>query len=167
MAIALSLLVVSMLAVIAYQDFRYREVLVWYFVILFVASLPLVTKAVDFKTLLVNSIVNVCIVTFQLVVLTLYFSLKNKTVTNIFNNYLGVGDIVFFLVCCVWFSPMNFVCFFLAALVTSLLIQSVLRFKTIPLAGIMAVMLVLVVGMSTFASIDFQSDVFLCNIMSL
>jgi hypothetical protein len=61
-------------------------------------------------------------------------------------KYLGLGDILFFLVPMLFFAPANFVVFFMGSLVLSMLAFVLIKvsFKkriTIPLAGVQALMM--------------------------
>lgn len=92
---------------------------------------------------------NAIFLLFQMIVLTLYFSVKNKTFTNITTNYLGWGDIVFFIGLIFLMPPITFIWFYTLSLIIVLIgfifSQKILnlKIKTIPLAGGVAICLIL------------------------
>lgn len=88
-------------------------------------------------------LVNVLFIGVQWLGVSLYFSLKHRRWINITQNYLGVGDGLFFLAITPLFSPLQFCCFFISALLTTLIGVGFYRMtsapvKTIPLAGAMS-----------------------------
>src|ERR1035437_4073210 len=105
MNVLLYLLIFATLAIVCYQDFKAREVWIWLFVFFFIESILFSFQNIAFKSLLLYSAINLCIITFQCIVLTGFFSLKNKRFTNIINSYIGIGDIIFFCIVSFWFSP--------------------------------------------------------------
>jgi hypothetical protein len=90
--------------------------------------------------------VNLSLLLVQLTGVIIYFSLKNKAFTNIFNKYLGIGDLLFFGTVIFCFSPVNFLLFSLIAYLIILLFFGILILflkdnSTIPLAGCLSVFL--------------------------
>lgn len=88
------------------------------------------------------------------------------------DTYLGLGDILFLVVVCAVFSPVNFIMFYLCSMILTLV--GVLLYnsfsgkptKDIPLAGSMAAMLfVLVIITIAFPGINFYNDTLLLNFM--
>jgi hypothetical protein len=75
-------------------------------------------------------------------------------------DYLGVGDLLFFLVVAIAFSPVNFILFnvlsFVIALVGSLTIGG--RKQTIPLAGWQAMVLLFVFATGWIGNVDLYND---------
>lgn len=147
MLIIANLLIFVCLAVIVVQDFKHRQIS-WFLI-------PLALTGFVYKAFLSGDfawkdfLLNVGFVLIQLLLLSLYFSLKNKRLINIVDRYLGLGDILFFIVLCAVFSPVNFILFYLFSLtitLMSIVIYTVIsRHQTpaIPLAGAMAALLIL------------------------
>ncbi len=129
------------LGLIAYQDFKFRAIS-WPLLLLLLLLL-LLTKGFQPETG-----INLLFVAAQLVFLTLYISLKNKRFTNIIDTYLGLGDILFLVVVCAAFSTYEFVIFYIAGLLFSLLAFIIYRLlnrsasKEIPLAGLMSIVMI-------------------------
>lgn len=82
----------------------------------------------------------------QLVLVTVYFSIRNKKLINVTNELLGIGDVLFILCIAFYLSIFNFLFFYIASLIAVLLFwllwQSVSRekHKHIPLAGLQALL---------------------------
>lgn len=144
------LLLLLALAGIVYEDFKYRAIHWWWLLILAGGILTcrpwsMAQVAINWGFLLS-----------QFILLTLYFSIKQKSFTNIIDQFLGLGDILFLLVIALLFSPINFLLFFVVSLLLTLffflgyqyLFASPSSPKTIPLAGALATLLLLVLWMS-------------------
>ncbi|MEL6863598.1 MAG: hypothetical protein AAFP19_04225 [Bacteroidota bacterium] len=130
------------LAAIIYEDFRYRAIhWIWVALLALGAALffPLHWPSVG---------LNLGFLAIQGILLTLYFSIRQGTWINITHDYLGIGDVVFFLPLCLLFSPVNLILFFVVGLSLSLI--GFLGFcwltrreiATVPLAGCLAVILI-------------------------
>jgi hypothetical protein len=146
--ILITILSITVLAGIAFQDFRLRAIH-W-------GWLPLLALLFAWQTVTANSwdilwqgtLLNISFVGLQWLVITLYFSLKEGRFVNIIDHYLGLGDLLFFVALTVAFSPFNFIVFFIVGLLFSLLTYGTyMRIKPsadqhIPLAGLMALPLI-------------------------
>lgn len=77
-----------------------------------------------------------------ILVLFIYVSLKQKQLVNIFKSYLGLGDVLFFVVATPLFSFRNYMIYFISGMIFSivfhLLFNRFQNHKTIPLAGYMS-----------------------------
>ena len=161
------------LAVIVFQDFKYRAIS-WYLIPL--AFLTLLAKGLATTTTIIffeNSFFNAVFILLQLILISVYISIKNKKRTNIVNSYLGIGDILFFAVLCVAFSPANFIVFFIVSLVLTLIgfIVYKIIFKSakaeIPLAGAMAVLFILLIVTGKFtAGFNLYNDDHVLNMLT-
>ena len=145
------LLLIALLISVVVQDFKYRGVTWWIYPLLLLASALYSLNYLTWKDLLTNTFFNIGFITFQLVLLTLYFSVKNKRIVWVTKGYLGMGDILFFLIMAFLFSPGNYIIFYIASLfivlIFSLFIKSFLK-GNIPLAGMQAGVLVLIIIIS-------------------
>lgn len=142
MLFLISCCLIITLLTIAYQDFKSREVQWFWFPLLLVLALFKIWYLDQFKELF-SFLLNVIMVLLQLLLLTLYFSIKERKLINIADSYLGWGDILFLLNLCFLLSPVNFILFYLVSLlvtITSYLIYNtfVNSSKPIPLAGLQA-----------------------------
>lgn len=147
---------------IIYEDFKYRAIH-WVWVALF-AGIIIIVYPIDWE----QSFLNALFMGLQLFLLNIYFSIKNRRWINLFENYLGIGDLVFFLPLCLLFSPVNFILFFIASLSLTLLGYLVYQIsfpdnkvQTIPLAGAMAIVLIFVLLVSLYFGIALNQDYWL------
>ncbi len=137
----LQALTIMILGIVTYQDFKFRAIS-WPLLLLLMLLL-LLTKGFQPETG-----INLLFVAAQLVFLTLYISLKNKRFTNIIDTYLGLGDILFLVVICAAFSTYEFIIFYTAGLLFSLLAFMIYRLVNrkasaeIPLAGLMSIAMI-------------------------
>ena len=146
MHLALVIGLICIIVCIFCQDLRQRAVYLLLFPLLFVVSYFYVKNELtpfDWK-------VNGAFVLLQLLVLWVYFSIKEKRTINYINKYLGLGDILFFIVLVLWFTPVNFILFFVGSLIITLIGTIIFKPKSItsykiPLAGIHALFLALVI----------------------
>jgi hypothetical protein len=77
------------------------------------------------------------------IVVTVYFSIKNKAYLNPFDKLIGWGDVLFFIALIPFFDFRAYLIFFVLSLLFSLLLFLVMKsiyskYKTVPLAGFMA-----------------------------
>jgi hypothetical protein len=158
MLIAISLLSLILLLILFYQDARERS----FSVFLIIGLLPLFIGynllSISFEQFCEHILFNLAFTLLNLLMLTAYFSIKNKRLVNIADTYLGWGDILLFLLMSFLLSPVNYLSFFFFVpfLILSFIIFSRLfRYKTgkeIPLAGIQSA------GLAVFFSIALISD---------
>lgn len=169
MLLVVDILIFFSLTLIVFQDFKQRQVS-WFLIPL--AFLGFAYKAFMYReSMLSGFLFNTAFIVLQLICLTLYFSIKNKKFLNIIDTYLGLGDVLFFIVVCVVFSPVNFIAFYLCSMVITLFAMLAYNFfssrktNSIPLAGAMAgALMILMVTARTTSGIDFYNDGYLLNI---
>lgn len=144
----LSILMISLLAILTYQDFKSKQISWFLIPLLFIGFVTIALLRVQAAELLTWFGVNLLIVLLNLVGVTIIISIKERKVTNIIDSYLGLGDVLFFVVLTVVFSPLNFMIFFLGSiLITTLVYGGFILFNKnkrtlIPLAGTMSLLLV-------------------------
>lgn len=144
---ALRLLIIGVLLTMAWQDFRSRLVSTLLFPLL--AALLLFEKRLGYSTgfELAAILMNVGFLVFQLLVLTVWFSIKNRKLVWVGKALLGWGDILFLLVCCFYFSVLNYVFFYLSSLFFALFCWVLYRYSVksgvahVPLAGLQSIAL--------------------------
>lgn len=156
---------VLLLFVVLWQDLQQRQIswmLIPALLALFVVS---GLNTVEPERLLNYFLINTAFVALQLLVLTAYMSIKNKKWVFIINTYLGLGDVLFFVVLCAAFSPLNFIAFYTCSLFFAMLVYLLYQWlvkgadKHIPLAGILAaLMMVLLVLDKYIIALDFYND---------
>lgn len=163
-----------LLLIIIYQDFRYRAVSWVVIPLMFAAFAVNSILTTDVSTFLQSLVFNIGFIFIQLLAVTAYFCIKYGTFINITAKYIGWGDIWFLTVVASVFSPVNFIVFYVMSLLSILIIAITLRLinrntaTTIPLAGAMALILLMVVSVNSFnRGFDFQNDqVFLSLLIS-
>lgn len=166
MNIVLFILFIGLLSVVVYQDFKSRAISWMLIPLLFgvgVANGWLSIGLAEFTTYLG---INLSIVFINLLGITLFISIKEKKVKNIIDTYLGLGDVLFFVVLTTIFSPINFMVFFLGStlLITiiygSIQIANKQKQTLIPLAGVMSVALIItLVAQQFIPSFYFYHDI--------
>ncbi len=132
---------------IAYEDFRFRQIRVLFFVMFFVSLFLLLIIIWPLSVLIHNTLVNLLFMSVQIAALQIYFWVKEKRWSWIFDRKLGWGDVVFWLCILPVWPLMPFVLFLISSLIFSLL-SYLLFFRkknaTIPLAGLQALFFLLV-----------------------
>lgn len=161
----LALLQILFLAVIAFQDYFSRSISI---VLIVVLSLLSIAKGImENNILYFSSIVaiNFLILILVISLLLVYYIIRTGKLTWIFDRYIGWGDIIFFVALSFMFSPLNFIVFFTSALIISLMSAIVINLtgnkQPVPLAGIMATVLIPVILFSSLGNINCYSDNYL------
>ncbi len=148
MQLFVDILCVSVLFIVIFQDFKNRSIagiiipalLVLFFFKSYFES--------NFTTILHYFLINNAFILLQILLVTVYFSLRFKKMLNVINNYLGSGDVLFLMSMTTLFTPLNFIFFYIIAIfITTLsygtyLVASGRRDYPIPLAGSMAIVLI-------------------------
>jgi hypothetical protein len=134
--------------VIVYQDFSERQIswptLPALFVLFFIEAVTIKSTSL----VLTSIAFNLMFIVLQMILLSLWMSLRLKKWTNIIDVYLGLGDLLFFVVLSCIFEPLNFIIFYLSSLMLTLLGYACYRLlqkngtPEIPLAGSMAIVLI-------------------------
>lgn len=160
------------LCIVTWQDFKYRTIH-WVLVVILIAAL--ISREMIENTwyyLGQNFLLNNLFLGIQLTLLSVYFSLKNKKVTNILDKQIGLGDILFLLAISVSFSLLNYVVFLLLGLLFTLLAYAVLLTvrksanKQIPLAGLLSMVFVVCIVLDEISWLNLSDDTFLINVIS-
>ncbi|OFX21550.1 MAG: hypothetical protein A2041_02505 [Bacteroidetes bacterium GWA2_31_9b] len=134
-------LFILLLLFITFQDFRYKAVSWILFPIGFITAGIITYVEIPFSDILYNSIINSLFIAFQMAVILVFSWIKFKQVKNIFSQIFGLGDLLFLVMICPLFSPINFVFFYILSLAFSLLVYLILKYlkiyndTKIPLAG--------------------------------
>lgn len=126
-----------------YEDIRFRLVHVYWYPVVVPGLLGLALEAQVFYTVLQQTGQNMLFISLLLFVLTLYFSIKEKKLVNLFANYMGWGDVLFFLSAVVYFPLDHYILFFIITVLVALLLTPIFyrlqgKDRHIPLAGIQA-----------------------------
>jgi hypothetical protein len=140
---------VVFLVVLVYQDFTHRAVNWFLLFSLILCQSGLTYLTVSIEEFFFNTGVNLMLLIFQFLLLTVYFSLRARHLTNIINQFIGIGDMLFFIFLSMAFSPFNFILFFILSLLLILIVYAVamrgrIRQYKIPLLGNMSVLYLIV-----------------------
>jgi hypothetical protein len=109
-------------------------------------------------------LMNGVIILLQLLLLTIYFSIKERKLVSIINAKLGLGDVLLLFVLCLSFFPTTFLIFLSTSLIFSLSLHLIIRkqFKEqvkIPLAAYIAIYYVLFVSTLLFLQLSPYQDI--------
>lgn len=133
--------IVLILLGLLYQDLKYRAVYWIFYPVLLALMVLLALKSKGYELLIADTIMNITFLSSQLIFLIIYISIKRRRLTNITNDYLGWGDVLFLFVLTFYPSPANYFAFYLSSLIL-ILISSIStarqKPRTIPLAGLQA-----------------------------
>ncbi len=131
------------LIMIFFQDIMQREVYWFLFPIAFILCGIYSFQLVPFNDLFLHFGINILVIGILLVTLLAYLHFRFRGGKIVLWNYLGLGDVLFFGVLSVCFSPLNFVLFTITSLLFALLISMFFlkRNATVPLAGLQALCL--------------------------
>lgn len=145
--IALLIVLCLCLAVIFWQDSKLRHIHVVLPIIVFVSAYFLTNYLQNNLKLIGVNVLFFCI---TIALLTLYMSLKNKGFLNPFQNYFGLGDVLFYIAITPLFLLYNYVLFFITSLLFAIVMQFVLRKwikkDSVPLAGLSALLLLFIIA---------------------
>lgn len=158
----LKLSLAMVLLTMGIQDFKYRAIS-WYcfpgLALLLILSNP------EFE--LYSCLLNVGFVALIYVLLTAWFSIKNRRMVHLHHEHLGIGDVLFLISISVYFSPLNFFAFYLFSLILIvigtglyILVKKPAQF-TIPLAGLQGIALLGVLASCWMGKLDLQTLDFL------
>lgn len=168
MDLTLLIILIGLLGVVVYQDFKNKEISWFLIPLLFIGFTIRGVLKLDTEELIYYSGINLLIVIINLLGVTIMISLKEKKITNIIDSYLGLGDVLFFILITIAFSPINFIAFYLGSvLLTSIVYGGIILINKnkrtlIPLAGAMSVLLIIaLVVEKTSSSFQFYQDVFM------
>lgn len=148
--ILLQIVMILCLAFICYQDLLYRAVYWFCFPVLAAVMFMLKYNLSGLEEALAQAGYGLAFLIVQLAILWIYFSIKKKTFINLTNDYLGWGDVLFLAAIACYLSPANYVIFYVISLIavllytlTAALLSDKARNPHIPLAGLQAALLVL------------------------
>ena len=172
----LQLIIISLLLLIFTEDMRSRSVHWFLFPLLALALIVYryFTTAASFVGLFKSTSINLAFLVAQLALVSAYFSIKHKRLTDITKGLLGLGDILFITCIAFYLAVFPFIVFYITSLIVILLFWLVYQSlskkqnQAIPLAGLQAI---LFAGLLTISwlkpEISLTSDDQLLNLFSL
>ncbi|WP_426065126.1 prepilin peptidase [Flavobacterium sp. DSP2-3-1] len=135
-----------MLAVF-FQDWKYRRIHVGLPLAIFLFSLYVIQH--ENKILFKIIVYNLVFFLLTLSILILYMSLKTKKFLNPFQNYFGLGDLLFYVAIAPLFLLQNYILFFIFSMIFAIGLQlglkKIIRENTVPLAGFSALLLFILI----------------------
>lgn len=152
MTIVLYIVILLSLVSLIFQDLKHRHIHVLLPVLLFVATVFLLTIESRFDyTVLFYNIAFFLLIFFFLII---YMSIKNKSFLNPFTHYFGLGDVLYFISISAVFILHNYILFFILSMLFSIVLQQLFKKRmkedTVPLAGFSALLLLLFISWDLF-----------------
>ena len=168
------IIILAVLSLIFVQDIRSRSVYWTLFPILVTLFILLhFLRHHLFGEIWQHVLINSTFLIIQFLIVSVYFSIKNKHWVNITDGLLGWGDILLLLSLTFYLSALNFLLFYISSLIVSLLIWlfwqalSKEKNKHIPLAGFQALIFtVFLAGDWWFKSFDLTNDSWLLYLIT-
>ena len=129
---------IVLFGVTAYQDFKDRAIS-WYLPLL-ILLLGLVSAFVNETILWIDYLASLSFLVLQIAGLYVYLAIKKKSIKiNLTGEFLGLGDLLFFVAMIPYFSFKEYVVLLITGMALSLLAQKIVqlfyRSDSIPLAG--------------------------------
>jgi hypothetical protein len=150
-------LAIMCLVMIAWEDFAERQIHWSYFPILAGAGgVHAYEELHSMGKLAMYAGCNLAFLMIQFLLLKGYFFIRQTAMVPIIDRKIGWGDILFLLAAAFFFSPLNFIWFYLSCLLFSLMVSllwSTYRksaFRSIPLAGMQSIFLLLFIGVANY-----------------
>ena len=151
------LVTLILLLIILYQDINSRSVywILFPALVVLYAAIHFLEK-LNFTEIVKPVLYNLSFLIFQFLLVTIYFTIKNRTFTNITFELLGWGDVLFLASTAFYPSVLNYVFYYMVSLVGILLSWTVWQLivngkdKRIPLAGLQSLIFALFLVMDWF-----------------
>lgn len=124
------------------EDFQRRQVGVVWLCLLGGSSLTIACIGFGARNALISLGSNMTLLLLLCGGLLLWLHMRGRRIRDIFSLYFGLGDVVFMAAVTPLFDTRGYVWFLLISCVTALFGFVLFRWKTIPLAGIMGIVLV-------------------------
>ncbi|UZO80686.1 hypothetical protein NBT05_17305 [Aquimarina sp. ERC-38] len=155
MNVVFQALVVIVLAIITWQDFKMRAIHIGLPIALgIIGILNFYKKGYHTSILLYNII----FLGLTFTGLYMYMMIKNKKWNYNLSEVIGLGDILFFMSVLPYFSTYNYILFFITGMVFSILGFLLLKFlvqtELVPLAGLLAIYMMLLLMIDQWFNYD-------------
>lgn len=162
MDIILKFSLVILLALIAYEDIRSRQIRLVLLILSFITLLGYLSTQFSADMLLQRSFFNLVYIMFLCLCIILYISFKHRRPNFNLNRYLGTGDILFWIILVPYFDLILFALFFVISLLVSLFLHMVFTKKNelIPLAGYQSICFIFYLILEPYLSIGFSYNIF-------
>ncbi len=134
---------------IIYQDFNERKVYLWLLISAGIALSMLFFQYTNATIYALNIGVNILIISMIIFILFVYTKYRLKIA---FSSSIGLGDLLFFICIAIGFPIATFIVLFTCSLFFAVLLFWLLKSffdkKTIPLAGLQALFMFLIIGIN-------------------
>lgn len=156
--------IIIILCVLIYQDFRFRSVSWILLPVLYLFIFWSVSLNINTLHAFQNSLYNSLFVMVQLGLVIIYFYLRNRSIRYFTSTHMGWGDILFFFAITPMCSLLNYILFLTGGMLLILLYYMSLRIfhkvelqsHTIPLAGILSALLIVLQLLQLFFPLLFN-----------
>jgi len=151
------ILSIATLGWLSWQDFHTRRIVWWLLPLLAIARVLSAFGQTGVIAVGKNFLFNSGFLLLQFLLTWIWFSARLKKPATLVDRQIGSGDLLFLVCITPAFSPMNFIVFYSAAMIFSLLLALLLRrvkistTEEIPLAGLLSLPLI---GLCTWRLID-------------
>lgn len=139
---------VVLLLIVFYQDLKYRGVTWFLFPILTILLFLISFSSKNLSLILEHTLINLSFLAIQLVLVFLYLTIKKRKLIKNFEDYFGLGDLLYLIVICIFLSPLNYFFYYTISLLLSLGMTSLFlivrkdnTWVKIPLAGLQSLFL--------------------------
>jgi hypothetical protein len=171
--VLLKVFILVVLAMIFVQDLRSRSVYWFWFPVLLVLFIAAgILQYRSFTAIGETAFINCVFLALQFLLVSLYFSLKNRKWVNVTTGLLGWGDILLLLSVAFYLSVLNFLLFYMVSLIGALLTWLIWQAiadqkdKHIPLAGLQAIFLGAFLTVDWFRiHLNLTDDAWISNLM--
>jgi hypothetical protein len=130
-----------------FQDWKYRRIHVTLPIAIFSLSFYIIQQQSNIVLKIMSY--NTVFFLITLSVLTIYMSLKNKQFLNPFQNYFGLGDLLFYIAITPLFLLQKYILFFILSMIFAVVMQlglkKIIKQESVPLAGFSALFLIMII----------------------
>lgn len=135
------------LLIVFIQDWKYRKIHIGLPLAIFIFSFYIISKGN--LSLIKICLYNAFFFLITLGILIVYMSVKNKRYLNPFQNYFGLGDLLFYIAISPLFELKNYILFFIFSMIFAIGLQiglkKMIQENTVPLAGFTALLLLILI----------------------
>lgn len=139
---------IAMLGILSWQDFRTRRISGWLLPVLALVLFLSAFQKNSMREIGIGFSLNLTFLCIQFLFVWIWFSLKQRKFSKLIDTQIGLGDVLFMMCIALAFSPANFMLFYVAGMIGTLVVTLVVRStmanhkSEIPLAGAIAIPLI-------------------------
>lgn len=117
----------GLVLLLSFQDFKNRAISSLLLFLFFAFSIVLSIEKEGISGLLRSFLVNFIFLAANFGFLLAYFGIKKRRFEQVVDKYVGFGDILFYPILAIWFSPTNFIVFYVCSLFVALIYYAIHR----------------------------------------